>query len=334
MNKFFKSSLWLLSFAFLITSCAKEVTESNDDIEKRYIESHVKVIYKDTLTKTESGLYIINLNEGTGNSITDTSGVYVRYSVMDFKNNYSKTTYASIAKVIGSYADSTYFGPQLFQMGDYTLMRGVEEALKMVKEGGRIKFIIPTWLSDYNYTGSSYGLSTPAVYDIEILKVVPSVAEFQIDSLESYSNKYYGGIDSLSYGFYHKNLEAGIGDTLEVDEYVSFWYVARLLDGFVVDTNIEDTARKYRIYNSSGSYTALGHTIVDVDSSTDSDLILGIDKALVNMKHGGVSVAFFSSDWAYGSTSKTFGRYQPMVYWIKVVTDNDEDLDDDDDDDE
>lgn len=325
MNKLFKSSLWLLSFTFVLISCAKEETESNNDLEKRYIESHVKVIYKDTLTKTESGLYIINLKEGNGNAITDTSGVYVRYSVMDFKNNYTKSTYESVAKIMGSYADSVYFGPQLFQMGDYSLMRGVEEALKMVKEGGRIRFIIPTWLSDYNYTGSSYGLATPAVYDIEVVRVVPSISKFEIDTLEAYSEKYYGGIDSLSYGFYHKSLEAGIGDTLGVDEYISFWYVARLLDGFVVDTNIEDTARKYRIYSSSRSYSALGHTVVDPDTSSESDLIRGIDKALLNMKHGGVSIAFFSSDWGYGSKTKSFGRYQPMFYWIKVVTDNDDD---------
>ena len=325
MNKLFKSSLWLLSFTFVLISCAKEETESNNDLEKRYIESHVKVIYKDTLTKTESGLYIINLKEGNGNAITDTSGVYVRYSVMDFKNNYTKSTYESVAKIMGSYADSVYFGPQLFQMGDYSLMRGVEEALKMVKEGGRIRFIIPTWLSDYNYTGSSYGLATPAVYDIEVVRVVPSISKFEIDTLEAYSEKYYEGIDSLSYGFYHKSLEAGIGDTLGVDEYISFWYVARLLDGFVVDTNIEDTARKYRIYSSSRSYSALGHTVVDPDTSSESDLIRGIDKALLNMKHGGVSIAFFSSDWGYGSKTKSFGRYQPMFYWIKVVTDNDDD---------
>ncbi len=325
MNKLFKSSLWLLSFTFVLISCAKEETESNNDLEKRYIESHVKVIYKDTLTKTESGLYIINLKEGNGNAITDTSGVYVRYSVMDFKNNYTKSTYASVAKIMGTYADSVYFGPQLFQMGDYSLMRGVEEALKMVKEGGRIRFIIPTWLSDYNYTGSSYGLATPAVYDIEVVRVVPSISKFEIDTLEAYSEKYHGGIDSLSYGFYHKSLEAGIGDTLGVDEYISFWYVARLLDGFVVDTNIEDTARKYRIYSSSRSYSALGHTVVDPDTSSESDLIRGIDKALLNMKHGGVSIAFFSSDWGYGSKTKSFGRYQPMFYWIKVVTDNDDD---------
>jgi len=329
MNKLFKSSLWLLASASLTISCAKEVTESSEDVEKRYIEAHVKVVYNDALTKTESGLYIINMEEGTGEAITDTSGVYVRYSITDFKNNYNKTSYASIAKVIGTYADSTYFGPILFQMGDYSLMRGLEEALSLVKAGGRIKFILPTWMSNYNYSGSSYSLSSPMIYDVEVLRVVPSVAQFQIDTLEAFSNKYYGGIDSLAEGFYCKRLVEGIGDTLAVDDYISFWYVARLLDGFVVDTNIEDTARKYRIYNSSGSYSALTHTIIDTDTSTESDLIAGIDKALVNMKHGGTSVAFFSSDWGYGSTTKSFGKYQPMVYWIKVVTDDDEDLDDD-----
>jgi len=334
MNKLLRLNFVLITLASLSVSCAKEISESSEDVEKRYLESHVKVMYNDTLEKTTSGIYIISMVQGTGLAVDDTSGVYVRYSTMDLKKNYLSTNNDSIAKIIGTYADSTYFGPKLFQLGDYSLIKGIEETLLKMREGGRIKVIIPTWLSNYNYTGSSYTLSTPTIYDIEVLKVVRSVAQFQIDTLEAYSKKHYRGIDSIVNGFYCKKLEEGIGDTLKVDEYVSFWYVARLLDGFVVDTNIEDTARKYRIYNSNRSdgYAAMTHTITDPKTSSSSGtLIRGMDKALLNMKHGGISVAFFNSDWGYGSSAKSFGRYQPLVYWIKVVSDGKDDIDDDDD---
>jgi FKBP-type peptidyl-prolyl cis-trans isomerase len=228
---------------------------------------------------------------------------------------------------VGGYADSLYYGPVLFEMGNYTMIRGLEEALITLKEGSKVRLLIPSWLSDYGYQGSTRASGTTSVYDIEILKVIDSVATFEIDTLEAYSAKYYNGLDSLSKGYYIKTLNEGIGDTLAVGDNISYWYVGRLLDGFVFDTNIEDTARKYKIYNPyrSGGYAAMSVTLQEPESA-ERTVIPGIAKTFLNMKHGEKVVTFFSSQWGYGSTQMSFGKYQPLVFEVQVVTDGDDDV--------
>ncbi|MEN6618938.1 MAG: FKBP-type peptidyl-prolyl cis-trans isomerase [Rikenellaceae bacterium] len=326
MNRFVKLGPVLFASIAMLISCAKDVSESADSVEKRVLDAHVKVVYNNTIQPTSSGMYIINETAGTGTPVKEYSGVFVRYSTLDLRHNYLSSSYDTVAKKTGGFSDTTYYGPVLFEMGNYTLIRGLEEALLTLREGSKVRLIIPSWLSDYNYQGSSKSFNTTIIYDIEVLKVIDDVAKFEIDTLEAFSAKYYGGLDSLSKGFYFKSLDEGIGDTLTTGEYISYWYVGRLLDGFVFDTNIEDTARKYKIYSSSKSYTALEQTIQDIDN-TDGTVINGMAKAFLNMKHGGKAVSFFSSDWGYGATRMSFGKYQPLCFYVEVVTDNDDDTD-------
>jgi len=326
MNKFLRLSPLFLASVVVFISCSKEVTESSDSIEKRILEAHIKVVYNNTIQPTASGLYIINTKVGTGTPVKNSGGVFVRFSTLDLQNNYLSTSFDSVAKLVGGYADSTYYGPILFEMGNYTMIKGLEEAMLKLREGSKARVIIPSWLSDYNYQGSSRVNNTTQIYDIEVLRVVDSIPLFQLDTLKAYSKKYYGGIDTLSKGYYFKTLKSGIGDTLKSSETISYWYVGRLLDGFVFDTNIEDTARKYNIYNplKTGGYVALNTTLQDLDNS-DGSIIKGIAKTFLNMKHGGKAVTFFSSDWGYGSTQMPFGKLQPLCFYVEVVTDNNDD---------
>lgn len=328
MNKLLRLGPVLFASIAVMISCSKEVSVSADSIEKRILDAHIKVVYNNSIQPTSSGLYIINETVGTGAPVQKTCGVFVRYSTLDLRHNYLSTSYDTVAKRVGGFADSTYYGPQLFEMGNYTMIRGLEEALIKLREGSKVRLIIPSWLSDYDYQGSSRLYGSTMIYDIEVLKVIDSVAQFEIDTLEAFSAKHYGGVDSLSKGFYFKSLSAGIGDTLKVGDNISYWYVGKLLDGFVFDTNIEDTARKYHIYNPnrSGGYTAREYTLVDLATENGTD-IKGIAKTIVNMKHGGKAVSFFSSDWGYGSTQMAFGIYQPLFFYVEVVTDNKDDTD-------
>ncbi len=326
MNKILRFGTLLFASVVVFASCAKEETEGSDSIEKRILEAHIKTVYNNSIKPTSSGMYVINEVVGTGAPIKKVCGVFVRYSTLDLKHNYLSTTYDNIAKRLGGYSDTTYYGPKLIMMGYYTTIRGLEEGLINMKEGSKARLIIPSWLSDYNYSGSSRQNSATTIYDIEILKVVDSIPKFQEDTLKAFSKKYYKGIDTLSTGFYLKSQKAGIGDTLKVGASVSFWYVGKLLDGFVFDTNIEDTARKYKIYSSTKSYKALEATLTEI-SSSEGTIIKGMTKALLNMKHGEKAVTFFDSSWGYGSTQKSFGVYQPLFFQIEVVTDNNDDKD-------
>ncbi len=305
----------------ILGSCAKETTESSEEIEKRVLDAYIKVVHKDTLQPTSSGIYIINEKEGDGTGVEDLCGVYVRYSISDLKNNYSTYSYENLAKQLGTYSDTTYYGPVLWEVGYYTVIKGVEEALLTKREGAKFKVIVPSWMSKFGYDGSNKEHSTTTIYEIEVLKVIKDLEIYLSDTLRAFNDRHWNiavnGRDTTSSDYYFKTLNIGEGDTLAKNDAVKIWYVGKLLDGFVFDTNIEDTARKYKIYNSSKSYTALSHSVTDTTSS-EGTLVDGFEISLWRMAHGGEAVTFFSPSLGYGSTSKSFGIYQPLFFYIKV----------------
>lgn len=304
-----------------LTSCAKEVVESDDEVEKRVLDAYIKVVHQDTLTPTSSGIYIIREKRGAGIGVEKNCGVYVRYSITDLKNNYSTTSYANIAKQLGNYSDSTYYGPVLWETGYYTIIKGVEEALLASREGDKFKVIVPSWMSTFNFDGSSKEHTVTTIYNIEILKVIKDLQVYLSDTLRAFNDKTWqitvANKDTTSSDYYFKELNKGEEDTLKKGDNVKLWYVGKLLDGFVFDTNIEDTARKYNIYNSSKSYTYLSHTLTDT-SSSDASLVDGFEISLWRMSHGGEAITYFSPILGYGSTAKSFGKYQPLFFYIKV----------------
>lgn len=93
----------LFFFSMVAFSCAREVEESADSVEKRVLDAYIKVVHKDTLQPTASGLYMIPIKTGTGMPVENLNGVYVRYSTLDLKDNYISTTDANIAKQVGGF---------------------------------------------------------------------------------------------------------------------------------------------------------------------------------------------------------------------------------------
>ncbi len=313
--------LFSLSFLF-ITSCAKEITESSDSIEKRMLEAHVTVVYKDTISPLPSGIYLINERKGTGKSVSDSSAVFVKYSTQDLQNNYLSTTYENISKQVGSFSYSNYYGPVLMELGNYTLINGLEEGLKTMKEGAKAKIIIPSWASKFNYLNSDKYHATTTVYIVEIIKVIDDYPDYELDTLRKFSNIHYDGLDTLKKGFYFKTIEEGTGDTLATGGTARVNYVGRLINGFVFDTNIEDTARKYKIYDQSKTYTPLNVELHEPGESTasgGSGVVDGFAKALLEMKYGGKAITFFGSEWGYGTQNQSFGKRQQLHFYIEVL---------------
>ncbi|OJV19582.1 MAG: hypothetical protein BGO30_06855 [Bacteroidetes bacterium 41-46] len=322
MNKYFRYFL-LFGLSLAVYSCAVERDESAEDMEKRVIESYIKVVHKDTLTPSGTGLYTITSVRGTGEEVKDSSYVYVTFSSRDLKGNYISTTDEVIAKRVGTYSVGSYYGPYLLQKDAYLLIRGVEEGLKGKRVGGEYSFIIPSWLSGYTDDNTNKSHSVPTIYDFKILRVVKDIKKFQRDTLEAYSNKYYGGIDSTKLDYYFKVTKATEGDTIKVSDMIEYYYVGKLLNGHVFDTNIEDTARKYGIYNSANSYEAATHTVSDPDGSNvdnpNNNVIKGVGITFLKMKYGETAVTFFSSEYGYGAQEQKFGVYQPLFFEIKVA---------------
>ena len=126
-------------------------------------------------------------------------------------------------------------------------------------------------------------------------------------------------------------MEGTAKDTIAENESADVWYVGRLLDGYVFDTNIADTAKKYGLYQSDKTYEALSVTYeskyedmatgagsINVaggssnSGSSDAEgeggnYVPGFAKALKCMKYGDHAITFFGSGWGYGSTGTMSG---------------------------
>lgn len=335
----FKNLKFILSAALagiLLFSCAKEEEESNASIQKRVLDAYLQVNYPNkNYTVTKSGLVILNHEEGTGSSPEQYGAAYMKYSAKDLSGNYHSTMFEDVARRIGTYTAANYYGPQLSSLGYGEITEGLNEAMKMMKKGSKMTVIIPPALSVYDgeTQNGGYGYSTEksesssvnSVYELEMYDVVTNLQKYQLDSIQAFRDKYYPGLDSTSNMYYFKKLSGTSTDTIAKNETAKVWYIGRLLDGYIFDTNIKDTAMKYRIYNASKTYEAMEvnyestytemassagtmnvNGVSSSNSSSDDDAsgsyVPGFAKALKSMTYGDHAITFFGSGWGYGSS--------------------------------
>lgn len=134
--------------------------KDNQDMEER--RSLQVYLHKEFVDETPvgSGFYYISLKEGEGPAIENGKNVEVFY----------KGCFLD-----GTPFDSTKTGEFFnFTIGEeYQLIKGLEEGICLMKEGGKAKFIIPSQLA-FGDKGSSTGIVPPyttVVYEVQILKV-------------------------------------------------------------------------------------------------------------------------------------------------------------------
>jgi FKBP-type peptidyl-prolyl cis-trans isomerase len=328
MNKY----LLFFSLAVIVSGCAKSIEEDADDTERMLLRAYVEMQAQAGIRydSTGSGLYYL-FPEGRkagGDMPSDTDFLYVNYTMYDLKGNIAASQYnqRDVAKQLGTFSDSIYYGPTLWGIGRSALTSGVEEALQMMKAGEKIRVLLPSWLSTVNSDSRQY--STTTMFDIELLRVVRDIRQFETDTLRNFSARHYNGMDTLKKDWYYKDLKLGdasdsvanIGDTLKVR------YIGYLLDNFVFDTNIADSASYHKIYNSAKAYATLSviyEEATDTDGNTTSEGTMGVvdgfKYALQRMKPGGEAVTFFSSDYGYSTSgSGQIPAYAPLRFYIKL----------------
>lgn len=326
MNRRFYCFTLLAVATLLIFSCAKEREESDRELQEKILDAYIATKCP-TAQKLPSGLTIIDQAAGTGSFPKDDDGCYIHYDTYSLDGTCQSTTDSVKARHLGTFDYSRYYGPALFILNESSTI-GMAELLKKVNKGGSIKAIMPPWLTlnqrNYNtgkYKAQQYNVNM--IYEIRKMgHIFSDLDKFQRDSLESYSKKYFSPkIDSLKNGYYFRNFvhtsTIPAADTVKADTLVHVWYIGRLLDGYVFDTNILDTAKKYRIYSSSNSYKPLEVKMkarysemisTQEESATDAGKVIeGFARALKSMTIGDNAVTFFSSDYGYRAQSTMKG---------------------------
>ena len=312
----------------LMASCAKQKEESGREMEQRYIDAYVQVNYPNA-TPTGTGLYFLDTPPtSTGDSPATGDTLYMRYTVRDASGNIAQTSVDSLAELLGTHSYQTYYGPQIFSMASGAGMLGFQEAFSYMKPGDKARILMPSWLSSYT-SGGSTSWSAMTICDLELLCVIPagSMATFQTVSLEDFRAQHYSDknvADSLEHNWYFVELTPPLSDTLMPAEgdTIKLRYAGYLLDGFMFDTNIKDTAvfeaAKYGEKVSSGT-TFNQLTVIYKSTVTDMDVVPGFGHALGRMREGSEAVVFFSSDYGYGATgSGQIPAYAMLRFYIKI----------------
>lgn len=329
----------VISALALTVSCAKDGEEDSPITYKRVMTSWVKVNYPTKLSDTTAtGTYILENEAGYGEQPGDTDFVFVHYSKQSLDGNIIDYNTEAIARQMMAYDEADYYGPAVWQLGKGHVPAGIEEVLKKMKVGGSVRIALPLSASSVDSVKySTFQVKTDDdnyLYTLTLEKVVSDVTAYQDRLLEAYRDSLYPGLEPLNEGFFFKKLiETEYGeddkkDTLSEDESIYVRYIARRLnDGKVFDTNIQDTAKKYRLYVSGQTYGALTVKYYQ-DSATmvqKNSTIAGFTNAVRLMKFGEEAVTFFRSGLGYGDKGQdpTVPEYAPLCFTIWASSDDD-----------
>ncbi|MDR3183947.1 MAG: FKBP-type peptidyl-prolyl cis-trans isomerase [Prevotellaceae bacterium] len=317
MNRL-KQTVYLITVLALAASCAREVPEDSDTLEQHYIEAYIKTNYPDKKPEA-SGLYFLSHTENSAGTPTAANDmVYIRYTSRTLSGNVAETSDSTIAMQLGAHSYTVYYGPKLFSLAEGATLVGIREALLSMKTGEKVSILMPSKLSTTGVSASRL-YSAPMLYDLELFRVVPDITTFQTDSLEHYKEKYYSGAEAIQENVYFATLKNGTDEPPAADDTVIVRYVGALLDGFVFDTNIKDTAQLHyrKNFDKTATYDAL--TVIIKDEVSSMDVVQGFAYALQRMKAEEEAVVFFSSDYGYQTT--TSGQIQPysmLRFYIKL----------------
>lgn len=303
---------------FLAFSCAEEKDESSESVQNRILQAYIETHYPGT-RPTASGLYIVDSIPGTGRTLTEESYALVDYTITYLDSTYIDYTEESIARQLGEYTPSGYYHPRILDVSESNA--GIKEILTGMKEGGMIKAVIPATLLDEE-SGNEivHSDGSARIYEFYLREVIDNAYTYQIQQLEEFSYTTYE-LDSTEYGFYFtKNLYTI--DSIESGTSADVRYVGKYLDGTVFDTNVADTAKKYRIYSSSNEYAALSFKYQDSEEETlsSNSFVEGFTKALWRMGYGDHGVAYFYSSLGYGDNgNSSIPGFVPLFFelWIE-----------------
>lgn len=306
-----------------VSSCAKDVAEDSLTTQKRLFDAYIRANGYDAAEMIGDSIYVIKRSgTGVGESPVDSSYAFVRYTAKYTTGEYLGYNYDTIAMQLGTYKPTNYYASFVWPVKMGYISDPLSDILKNMKPGEKTETIVPPWISNNSTSYAASSSSSIIHYEIEFERVVDDIKEYQASVMQEFSKKYFNGMDTTSTGFYFKKIyKSETQDTITEGSSLNVRYIGRMLDGKVFDTNIEDTAKKYGLYESTSMYDALNvlYYADDPDQiAEESSLVLGFCMAFTSgMTYGDKCFIFFDSDLGYGSTgSLTNGSGIPPFYPI------------------
>ena len=302
----------------LLTGCKEDTTEKSRANEQRYFDLFVASNYPD-LTPTESGLFIEEIEEGSGVSPDSGDWVLINYVITSIPSNkvtqrVRDTYYEHVAKENSIYSSDALYGPFKYQHGNE--LEGVKEGVESMKEGGKSRLM---FTSDLGYGSSGTSVIDPytsLIYDIHLIEVIGDVIPYEEARIAEY-------LDTISASkiteIYDEETEAtmyyiedllGTGDSLNNDSIAHIYYLGQLPDERVFDSNIGGSA--FQVTIGAGQ------------------VIRGWDIGLTYFRRGGIGRLVVPYQLAYGPTGRTNSQgkttippYATLIFDMSVEVDTD-----------
>jgi FKBP-type peptidyl-prolyl cis-trans isomerase len=122
--------------------------------------------------KTESGLYYMVTNEGSGEKPQSGDTVSVNYTGKLMDGTVFDSSYEEVAKEAGVYNEQRNYGPIEIPIGKGRVIRGWDEGIMLLNEGSKATLYVPSVLG---YGPRANGTTIPAnsslMFDVELVEV-------------------------------------------------------------------------------------------------------------------------------------------------------------------
>ncbi|HCX99183.1 MAG TPA: hypothetical protein DG754_03500 [Bacteroidales bacterium] len=316
--------------AVAFCSCEEEVDERESD-ELLRLQAYMSIHYPDA-RPTESGLYVIIVQEGTGATPSNSDFLLFEYTGQNLDDYVFETTNKATAKLYDIYSPQIHYSAKYIQynLSVPTIIKGLEEGFSHLKEGGVAKLIMPSKLAYGNTRHQGLLPYTSVIFDIKLNKVVAKPEEYEQQLIEEYISENYPDLvieDALVDGIYI--LESTLSDGFEIElpdsigheDVVKLYYTGTFFDDWVFDTNVIKIAKENDIYDSNRDYTPISVTVDTSDTDGSSTHIKGFSLALKNLQTSTDAKIIIPSEFAYGKNgSSVINPYTPLIFDLKILT--------------
>ncbi len=284
----------------LLNGCSYE--DEGAEEERIKLQKYLEKMGYSNLEPTNSGLYHIVLEESDGETPELSDYVNIKFTGKLVDGKVFDTSDRDSAVVHGILRDDKIYGPTRFLL--VTLgFPGLREGLTLVKEGGKSRIIIPSYLA---YGATDYGIIPPystLIYDVELLDVISDPVSHEQELLDAFIEQNQITAEPTGSGLYFIEEVQGTGDIPADNQSVTLHYKGLFLDGRVFDESESDKPLVIQMNTSS--------------------IIPGFIEGVKMMRQGGKARLIIPWDKGYGSSGSSNGvipPYSTVIFDIEIVS--------------